>query len=471
MAMTRTVARALASSACVLALTFSGCATNPVTGESELSFYSSAQELSMGDQMHPNVIYEYDGEYKDPELKRYLGTIVKRIHQVSHRPDEPVDFKVLNSSIFNAFAIPGHVYVTRGFLAKLRNEAEFAAVMGHELAHYTARHSVGQMTNQSIMGIGASLVGAFGGDMLGTVAGVGLNLASLRYGRSQEEQADRVGTYYLYRAGYEPTRALDMQKLLHSISGGGGQSSPLAEYMSTHPTEERRLARITEVIKEMGLDDRKYIQGDGTFADRWQRRLAGLQAAKPAFDRYDQAKKLASEGKAQQALGLVQEAIRMRPNEAPFHRLVGDIYNAANQPTEAKRAYQRSLAADPRYVFAHEGLGNLAVGQRDFQSAKKFFGNSVALMPGSLSGSYGLGVSLFHLNDHKSAAGYLTVVAKETSHPGALSYLGRSFEALGDRQNAAAAYRACVQAADEKWKGSPLVTHAASRLQSLGAQQ
>jgi len=75
---------------------------------------------------------------------------------------------------------------------------------------------------------------------------------------------------------------------------------------------------------------------------------------------------------------------------------------------------------------------------------------------------------LFHLKDYKQAAASLSMVAKETSHPGALSYLGRSYEALGEPERAKAAYEACVEAADDKWKKSPLVGHAAGRLTVLG---
>ena len=98
----------------------------------------------MGNAYHPDIVFMYDGEYIDPELKQYLGSIVVRLNEVSHRSEMSVDFTVLNTSMINAFAIPGHVYATRGFLAELQNEAQFAAVMGHELAHVEAPARPGQ---------------------------------------------------------------------------------------------------------------------------------------------------------------------------------------------------------------------------------------------------------------------------------------------------------------------------------------
>jgi predicted Zn-dependent protease len=118
-----------------------GCRTSPVTGGLEFNIVSAAEEQSMGDQLHPDIIFMYDGEYLDPELKRYLGTIVQRLGWCTHRPEMHPDFTLVNSSVINAFAIPGHVYATRGFVARIQNEGQFAAVMGHELAHVAAGHS------------------------------------------------------------------------------------------------------------------------------------------------------------------------------------------------------------------------------------------------------------------------------------------------------------------------------------------
>ncbi len=132
-----------------LAFAGSGCAVNPVTGQQELMLVSEAQEIQMGKEIYPNALWSGEGgggEYNDPVLKSYLKSIVMNIHQVSHRPNLPVDFAVQNSSVPNAWAIPGHVVMTRGLLAALDNEAEFVYVMGHEMGHVSARHSARQMT-------------------------------------------------------------------------------------------------------------------------------------------------------------------------------------------------------------------------------------------------------------------------------------------------------------------------------------
>ncbi len=450
-----------------------GCATNPVTGKSELVFYSEVDEVRLGDSIHPGVIYEYDGEYQDPELKRYLGTIVLRLHKVSHRPDQPVDFKVLNSSIFNAFAIPGHVYVTRGFLAKLRNEAEFAAVMGHELAHYTARHSVKELTTSRLTGIGMGLAslalpeGSLTEKLVLGAGAIGVKLAGLRYSRSQEEQADRVGTYYLYRAGYDPRRALDMQQLLHSL-GGDTKASFLGEYLSTHPTEETRLHRIQEVIEEMSMSGGSRMAGDGTFAERWRRRLAPLHRAQKAYAFFDRGQQIAAKGKLQEALGYCRKAQSMASGQAPMARLEGDILFKMKRVKEARTAYAKALALDRRYLPAVYGLGAVDLNQKNYQGAATHFRACLRLLPDFPDGLLGLGVSAFHLGRYQEAVASLEPLAENVQHPVVLAYLGQSYEKVGQNAKAVKAYTACVESAKSGSKDSPSVVLARKRLEVLG---
>ena len=458
---------------CALPTALVACATNPVTGESELNFYSAADEIEMGDSIHPRVIYEYDAEYHDPELKRYLGTIVVRLHKCSHRADMPVDFKVLNSSIFNAFAIPGHVYVTRGLLVRLNNEAEFAAVMGHEMSHYTARHSVKQMTNAQLTAIGLGVLGAAmdEGSLTGAaVVGIGkagAGMASLHYGRSQESQADRVGAYYMYRAGYDPAKAIDMQNILHA-AGGSKDTAWYEEWLSTHPANETRVDGLRDVIQKMGLDDRKHLQGDGVFAERWNRRLAGVRQAQKAYDVFDQAEALARAGKLAEAEKLCRQAIAMNGRQAPFHRLLGDIELANKQLPAAQAAYRAAYGLDRRYLAAVRGLAAVDLAAKRYTAAEKGYTETLRLLPGYLDGHFGAGVAGYHAGHYAASAGHLDFVCEQVANPAALCYLGRSQEKLGDKDAARKAFEACVKAGGEKGAEDPAVDYAAGRLKELG---
>jgi len=458
---------------CALPTALAACALNPVTGESEINFFSAADEIEMGDSMHPRVIYEYDAEYHDPELKRYLGTIVVRLHKCSHRAEMPVDFKVLNSSIFNAFALPGHVYATRGLLVRLKNEAEFAAVMGHEMSHYTARHSVKQLTNAQLTAVGLGVLAATMDDGSLTGAAViglgqaGAGLASLHYGRSQESQADRVGAYYMCRAGYDPRKAIDMQKILHA-AGGSKDVGWYEEWLSTHPANETRVAGLHAVIAEMHLDDGTRLQGDGVFAARWNRRLAPLRRVQKAYDVFDKAEALARAGKLDEAEKLCRQAMAMNDQQAPFHRLLGDIEFAKRRLPAAREAYRAAYGRDRRYLAAVRGLAAVDLAARRYAAAEREYTATLRLLPGYLDGHFGAGVAGYHAGDYEVSVRHLEAVCREVAHPAALCYLGRDHEKLGDRDAARRAFEACVQAAGEKGAENPSVSYAAGRLKAFG---
>ncbi len=202
-----------------LALAAAGCTVNPVSGQQVFNLMGKSDEMAMGIKDHPSIVYMYDGEYQDPELVRYLGSIVMRLVRCSHRPDMQMDFTIVNSSVINAFAIPGHVYATRGFLAKLQNEAQFAAVMGHELTHVTAGHSAQKLSRNMVVGMVTDLANSVAGanptaQAAMKAGNLGVSLLGLSFSREEETQADRVGTYYMALAGYDPHQAVAMQQLL-----------------------------------------------------------------------------------------------------------------------------------------------------------------------------------------------------------------------------------------------------------------
>ena len=428
----------------------SGCRINPVTREKELIAVSSEQELSMGDRYHPNLVCMYDGEYRETELKQYLGTIVKRLHAVSHRQDMRVDFTVLNTSIYNAFAIPGHVYCTRGFLDELETEAQFAAVMGHELGHVAALHTAKQMTNQMLTSLGLALAGSAMGDSesaqgLLTVGQMGVALLGLSYSREQERQADRLGTYYMAKAGWDPRQAIVMQKIMDSLN----QNKPglLDRYLSTHPQSENRMSEIRAVIRDKSLLDRGLIQGDGVYAGRWERYLAHLKKVDDAFEPYDRGTKLLADGKHREALDAAEEAIERRSDQAQFFRLKGDALLGLRQHDAAEQAYRKSLELYPRYVLANMGLGRVALHGENYPEAERQFETVVHGFPAGLNGHYGLGVARFQQGKYREAIEPLkTVTSSAPREPEPHYLLAVCYEKTGQEQKALLEYRRAVEA-------------------------
>ncbi|MFZ4688968.1 MAG: M48 family metalloprotease [Polymorphobacter sp.] len=212
----------------------------------------SASDRAEGAKANPQLIAQFGGAYDGPQAA-YVRAVGQRIALQSGMATRASDYTVtlLNSNVNNAFAIPGgYVYVTRQLVALMNNEAELAFVMGHEIGHVAAQHSKKRETTSAWTGIGAALLGAItGSNVVGNLAGAGAQLYTLGYSRDQERQADSLGVRYLVRAGYDPMAsgailaALGAQTSLEARLQGRDSDAP-ASWLSTHPANAERVARI-----------------------------------------------------------------------------------------------------------------------------------------------------------------------------------------------------------------------------------
>jgi predicted Zn-dependent protease len=230
-----------------------GCATNPVTGGQDVVTMSEEKEIELGRKMHPQVLQQY-GRYDDEILQQYVNGVGQRIATLSHRPNLQYTFTVLDSADVNAFALPGgYVYITRGIMAYLNSEAELAAVLGHEIGHVTARHSVRQQTGATAAGVGTMIVGILTGSPdLANVAGSAATALVRGYGRDMELEADQLGAEYLNRIGYEPEEMIDVVRLLKNqemleVQMARQENRKPRVYhgvFSTHPDNDTRLKEV-----------------------------------------------------------------------------------------------------------------------------------------------------------------------------------------------------------------------------------
>ena len=245
--------RFLATIVMILAAGLSGCATNPVTGSQDFVLMSEEQEIALGRQYHPQVLKETP-RYEDEQLAAYVQRIGTKLAKHSHRSDLVYRFTVVDSPDVNAFALPGgYIYITRGLLAYLNSEAELAAVLGHELGHVTARHSVRQHSAATATGlVGAVLAGATGVRAAGDLANVAGTALVRGYGRDHELEADRLGAEYLARSGYDPQAMLRVIHVLKDqetfeiqrAKEEGREPRVYHGLFSTHPDNDQRLKEV-----------------------------------------------------------------------------------------------------------------------------------------------------------------------------------------------------------------------------------
>jgi predicted Zn-dependent protease len=251
----------------------SGCATNPATGANQLMLVSEDQEIAMGRQADTAVIATI-GLYPDAAWQSYIQQFGARIAATTERPNLPWTFRVVDDPAVNAFALPGgFVYVTRGLLSHLTNEAELASVVGHEIGHVTARHTAAEMSKQELIGLGlaaGSMVSSQVAKYAGT-ANQALGILYLKFSRDDESQADQLGLRYMRRANFDPRQMPEVFRMLDRLdaAGGGGR---LPTWLETHPSPANRVAAITTQIAALPQDFSATVVN----RDSYERLLDGL---------------------------------------------------------------------------------------------------------------------------------------------------------------------------------------------------
>jgi predicted Zn-dependent protease len=227
---------------------------NPVTGETQQIALSPKQEIALGLQASGKMAAQHGGLYPDQGLQQYIDQVGERIAQRSSasKAPYPYEFHLLRDpQTINAFALPGgQVFITAGLLLRLSSEAQLAGVLGHEVGHVVGRHGAEHLAKQQLGQLLVTAVGVAasddqgGGQRAAAIAQAVNQLVSLRYGRDDELESDRLGFRFMTEAGYNPEGIVELMQILGSARQGG--KSP--EFFSTHPSPDNRVKRLQELI-------------------------------------------------------------------------------------------------------------------------------------------------------------------------------------------------------------------------------
>lgn len=235
-----------------------GCAVNPVTQKREIMLFSDQDEIEMGKEGHEAVLIQF-GRYDDPALQAYIDGVGQKIAQVCHRKDLPHHYMAVDSAVLNAFALPGgYIYINRGLLAYLNNEAQLTSVLAHETGHVAARHGVKKY--QKAMGAQLVLFGvAIATESQGLTLGTNLLLNAILqgYSRKDERQADELGALYMYKAGYNP---MEMPAFFSILEGMEKRNPNLIEQLfASHPPTPDRVENTATHAQELAQGETAHL--------------------------------------------------------------------------------------------------------------------------------------------------------------------------------------------------------------------
>lgn len=397
-------------------LLLTGCVTNPVTGEKELGLVSESTELQTGQNQYKPSRQMQGGDYRtDPAVQQYVSRVGQRLASVSDRR-LPYEFVVLNSSTPNAWALPGgKIAVNRGLLVELKNEAELAAVLGHEIVHSAARHQAKQMERGMLLqgAVLAAGIAARNSDYRNLAVGgaaLGANLIHQGYSREAELEADLYGMKYMARAGYDPKAAVGLQQTFVRLSKKRSPSW-LAGLFSSHPPSQERVAQNRKTVAKMAA------KGGELGEKRFRNAIARLKKTRPAYKALDDGRVALSKGDTRRAESLASKAIRIESREAAFYGLRGEAKAKAGNHRAALADYDRALRLDDQFFYHYLKRGETRLALNNHRGARSDLQKSIKMLP-TANGYYALGQLEQQNGNHRQAKAYYAKASGSRSKSG-----------------------------------------------------
>lgn len=421
-----------ASSGAAALTAMQGCAQSPVTGQTIVVGMSEAQERSIDAQVAPHQFSQDLGAIQDGELNRYVGDVGRQLHALSHRPDMPYSYRVLNANYVNAYTFPGGAMgVTRGIMSELQDESELAALLGHELGHVNARHAAqrqGQalIAQAAVVGVNMAAQNSRWGTLVGLGSQIGASALLASYSRDNEREADALGQDYLVRAGY-PAQGMTR---LHQLLVDQEKSAPslLATMFSSHPMSNERRDTAAR------LADTRYAASSKASPqrERFMDRTASLRRIRPTITACKNGEVAMSAKAYDKAQPEFQAALRHTPDDYAAHVRMAQCLQAQGRSQEARAHARQAQAIYPQEAQAHKLSGVLSLALRDPARAFEDLDRYDRQLPGD---------------------------------PGVVFLKGISLEGMGRRPEAALQYRQFLQFTQQ----GQAAEYAVARLRAWGA--
>jgi predicted Zn-dependent protease len=396
----------------------SGCAVNPATGRTELALIPvpTSQEIAIGEKTFPQAVQQMGGEYPDARLAAYVNQVGLRLGRSSQRPELPYQFKVVNDSTPNAFALPGgFIAITRGLLVNMNNEAQLAAILGHEIGHVTARHAVQGIQRGTLFNVALSVLSGVTGDTafgpLAQQAGeLSTALLDRSYSRDQERESDLLGIDYMVQASYDPQGAVQVQEFFYRQIEGGAKPMWLTGIFRSHPFSKERMLANDEYIRTryaQTLNNPSYVLRPDTF----QAAVAPLQKSRKGYELYDEARQLEASGNLARAIAAYLQAAAASPDESLILTGLGMAYLKAEDANSARLHLARAVKLDGNYYLSRMGFGYALLQKGNNLEAVRELEASMKLLP-TLQGGYLLAEGYEKTGQSQKALELYSAVAK-----------------------------------------------------------
>ncbi len=385
-----------------------GCAINPVTGQSQLMLVSENQELQIDRQNSPHQFSTDYGPLQDKALNAYIDQTGKKVAAVSHRPDMPYSYRGVNAVYANAYAFSGgSIAVTRGLLILLENEAELAGLLGHETGHVNARHTAEQMSKSVFTNAIVSGVSTYAGSQnanLGKLAsqigmfGSGALLA--HYSREHERQADELGLEYMVKAGYNPKGFVDLMDVLNNLAKRRPNAIELM--FASHPmSSERYETTLSEVKAQYG-----YARDLPVYRERFMDHTVRLRALKPAIVLMQKGESAMAKSKYAEAESYYKQALRLAPQDYAGLVMMSKCQLAMKNYKYAENFAEKAKQIYPQEGQAHYICGIAGIKNRKYSMAYNEFAKYDQMLPGNPNTLFYKGLSLEGMNRVRESANY-----------------------------------------------------------------
>ncbi len=388
------------------ATVLSGCATNPVTGQSQLMLVSEQQEVEIDQEAAPHQFSADYGAMQNPAMNAYVDEVGKRIAVLSQRPQMPYSFRALNAVHVNAYTFPaGSAGVTRGILLAMEDESELAALLGHEVGHVNYRHmasrqSKAMMTQLALLAVVGAVEAT---NKKYTTLAVGLGslgsgLLLANYSRQDERQADESGQAYLVKGGYHPDGMVHLMERLVALNTS--KPSMLEVMFSSHPMSTERY----DTAVRRSATDYAAFQNQKTNRERYMDMTASIRAQKDAIVAMQNGMNALGENNVGEAERQYASALSLQPQDYTGLLTMAKIQLALKRFPQARDFANRARAVYPEEAQARQVCALSALNLRQFDAAYADFDAYDRMLPGNSVLAFYKGFTLEQMGRKKLAA-------------------------------------------------------------------